>query len=248
MKKLLIFTALLTLALLLLAGCTGGSDPLAMPTQAPASPEPTAEPDVTPAPEPTETPAPEPTQASAAPDADKRFTRDELQAALDAAKDFYASWFYDRTQQIDPAYADPVEYPAFETSGTQPVYPVVNPDITTYDELYEATAQYFHDPAIKAFLEEIGAQDVDGQLHVVKNDGLGGPGYVCQLDVDREPEGYEFELDYALSFEPENDRDVKVLYTFQDGSWGFSAPVETLHEFFIVLLYSDQLLTDFDLD
>ena len=233
------------------------ADDLVPATEAPAvtdEPAPTDEPAATDAPAPktpkkasaTPTPAPADVPAAAAVPQPGELTKDDLVSAMNAALSFYGDWFYDRSAVIDPAYADNKEYPVADKTGEPAVYPVAEGTFATYDELFAAANKHFQWEIVDVFLKEIGAQDVDGALCVAKSDGLGGPGCLCELDIEREKDAYEFSLEYALTDDPHHDEDVKVYYELRDGVWAFSGRPTTLHQFFTVLLYAEDLRVEFD--
>lgn len=223
MKK----TRYLALALILIMALTGAAAP--RHAEPPSwYPQPEAEP----------TPAP---------DADHLFTEDELIAAMEQARDFYMDWFYDRAGVIDPAYSDFMEYPPYDPDGSQPAYPVAVPGIETYDDLLAAASVHFHKDVAEQFLDEIGAQDQDGRLCVVKSDGLGGVDFTCSLTVRRDQDGYGFDLSFAMAWDPQYWEQVQVRYCFEDGGWAFTGEPEDVQQFFIALLYAVELETDFQL-
>ena len=115
---------------------------------------------------------------------------DKVPLYITEAALFYKDWFYDRSAVIDPAYSDFGTYPPVNLDGTRPVYPTAAEGISTCSDLLEKTRRYFSAEAAEAMLESIGAVDQDGQLCVIKSDGLGGVGLEATIEWYRRNEAW----------------------------------------------------------
>lgn len=213
----------------------------------------TATPEPTETPVPTETPAPTATPAPAAkPDAVPApaagsLTKADLVTALNAALDFYGDWCYDTSSVIDPDAAEPAATVAHLT-GEMDVFPAGSGTFATYDELFAAACRHFHGEIADVLLDESGAQDVDGTLCIGKTAPADTVGYVCELDIEREGNMFDFDLEYAPADAPRADQDVTVRYELRDGAWAFAGRPSAINRFFTVLMTAQDLVVKYDPD
>lgn len=219
-----------------------------------ATPEPTETPAPTATPAPTEKPAkatatPAPaakTDAATAPAASS-MTKADLVSALNGALGFYGSWCYDTASLIDPDVTEPAATVAHLT-GEMDVFPVSSRNFATYDELFAAVCRHFHEEIADVLLDESGAQDVDGKLCIGKVAPADTAEYLCELDIEREGNMFDFDLEYAPADAPRADQDVTVRYELRDGTWAFAGRPSAINRFFTVLMTAQDLVVKYDPD
>ncbi len=221
-----------------------------------ATPEPTATPAPTETPAPTATPAPteKPAKATATPAANtdavptaSSMTKADLVSALTGALGFYGSWCYDTASLIDPDAAEPAATVAHLT-GEMDIFPVSSRNFATYDELFAAVCRHFHEEIADVLLDEAGAQDVDGKLCIGKIAPADTTEYLCELDIEREGDMFDFDLEYAPADAPQADQDVTVRYELRNGTWAFSGRPSAINRFFTVLMTAQDLVVKYDPD
>ena len=219
-----------------------------------ATPEPTETPAPTDTPTPTKAPAkatatPAPaakTDAAPAPAASS-MSKADLVTALNAALDFYSDWCYDTAAVIDPDAAEPVATVAHLT-GEMDVFPAAEGTFAAYDELFAAACRHFHEEIADVLLDESGAQDVDGKLCVGRTAPADDAEYLCELDIEREGDMFDFDLEYAPAGTPRADQDVTVHYELRGGTWAFSGRPSAINRFFTVLMNAQDLVVKYDPD
>ena len=219
-----------------------------------ATPEPTETPTPTATPAPTEKPAkatatPAPavqTDAVPAPAAGS-LSKADLVTALNAALDFYSDWCYDTSSVIDPDAAEPAATVAHLT-GEMDVFPAAEGTFATYDELFAAACRHFHEEIADVLLDESGAQDVDGKLCIGRTTPADTTEYLCELDIEREGDMFDFDLEYAPADAPRADQDVTVHYELRNGAWAFAGRPSAINRFFTVLMTAQDLVVKYDPD
>ncbi len=225
------------------------------PTEAPSpAPKATEEPKATDKPEATDEPAAadEPESAGAPEEADEpkpaafkagKLSENDLVTAMNAALSFYGDWIYNASKVIDPAAEDPASV-AHRRTGDIQLWPVKEGTFSSCDELFAAACRHFHEEIADVFLDEIGAQDVDGVLCVGRADVSETLGFLCELTMvpDQEEDAYSFDLSYTTAAARLPADSVSVRYELRDGQWAFAGRPSALHQFFSVLMSADDLV------
>ena len=174
-------------------------------------------------------------------------TKADLVTALNGAVHFYGDWFYDLSPMIDPAAKEPVAVVQHK-NGTIELLPVKEGTFATYDELFAAACRHFHEEIADVLLDEVGAQDVDGALCIGQSAAWDDTKYLCELDIEREGDVFDFDLEYAPVDTPRADQDVTVQYRFRDGTWAFAGRPSSIDQFFTILQTAQDLTVTYDPD
>lgn len=237
-----------------LAPATAEPEPTEEPSPVPKAtdePEPADEPTATDEPEAEAANEPEATDAPeeadepkpAAPAKTGKLSENDLVTAMNAALSFYGDWIYDASKVIDPTAEDPTSV-VHRRTGDIELWPVKEGTFASCDELFAAACRHFHEEIADVFLDEIGAQDVDGVLCVGRTDVPGTLGFLCELTMtpDQEKDVYSFDLTYTTAAARLPADSVSVRYELRDGQWAFAGRPSALHQFFSVLMSADDLV------
>ena len=229
-----------------LAPATATPEPTEEPSPAPKAteePEPTDEPAATDEPEATGAPEEADEPKPAAPAKTGKLSENDLVTAMNAALSFYGDWIYDASKVTDQAAQDPASV-AHRRTGDIELWPVKEGTFASCDELFAAACRHFHEEIADVFLDEIGAQDVDGVLCVGRADVPEALGFLCELTMtpDQEGDAYSFDLSYTTAAARLPADSVSVRYELRDGQWAFAGRPSALHQFFSVLMSADDLV------
>ena len=91
-------------------------------------------------------------------------------------------------------------------------------------------------------------KDVDGKLCIGKIAPADTTEYLCELDIEREGDMFDFDLEYAPADAPQADQDVTVRYELRNGTWAFSGRPSAINRFFTVLMTAQDLVVKYDPD